>query len=223
MPDYNIILLDLDGTLTDPTQEMISSAKYALQQFDIREKDPERLNLFTDVPLLHCFEEHFGLTREQADQAFIHYWYYAGTFGVNKNVPFPGIPELLEELHRRDKTLCVATARQTKNAEQILKARKLDPYFHTVLGASEDETRRTKKMIIFDLLCDLPEHDEREVVMVGDRTVDILGARDNGIDSVAVTYGAEPVEDLAKLSPTYLIDNVEKLSAVLLNETAQHR
>jgi phosphoglycolate phosphatase len=218
MPDYKIILLDLDGTLTDPTQEMISSAQYALEQFGIRETNPEKLDLFTQVPLLNCFEEHFGLSRQQADQAFIHFWYYAGTFGINKNTPFPGVPEMLEQLCGKDKKLYVATARQTKNAEQILKALKLDRFFTIILGASEDDSRRTKKMVIFDLLCEIPEHARLKTIMVGDRVVDLQGAKDNGIDSMGVTYGAEPVEELAKIHPTYLVDTVEQMAGILLNE-----
>ncbi len=218
MPDYQIILLDLDGTLTDPTDEMISSATYALKQFGIKEKDPERLKLFTTVPLLHCFEDHFGLTREQADQAFIHYWYYAGTFGVAKNRPYDGVPEMLQRLRDQGKTLCIATARQTKNVEQILKALGLDHFFTIIMGASEDDSRRTKKMVIFDLLCELPDHTDQNVIMVGDRIVDIAGARDNAIDSMAVTYGAEPVEDLLKLNPTYVVNNVAEMAAILLGE-----
>jgi phosphoglycolate phosphatase len=218
MTDYDIILLDLDGTLTDPTEEMISSARYALKQFGIKEHDPERLNLFTTVPLLHCFEDHFGLTREQADQAFIHYWYYAGTFGVGKNRPYDGVPEMIKKLYDQGKMLCVATARQTKNVEQILKTLNLDQYFSIIMGASEDESRRTKKMVIFDLLCDLPDHTDKNVIMVGDRVVDIAGARDNALDSMAITYGAEPVEDLLKLNPTYVVNNVREMAAILLGE-----
>ena len=220
MCNYRIILFDLDGTLTDPTKEMIHSAQYALKHFGIVEEDPERLKLFLEVPLLNCFEEHFGLTRQQADQAFQHYWYYAGSFGVQQNVPYPGVMELLEELHKRDRTMCVATARKTRNAEQIIKACKMDHWFTSVLGASEDETRRTKKVVIFDVLCGLGEYEDREVVMVGDRVVDITGARDNGIDSIGVTFGQEPAEDIIKAEPTYLVRSPEEMSAILLKKTS---
>ncbi len=218
MPNYRTIVFDLDETLTEPTQEMISSASYDLEQFGIKETDPERLKLFTQVPLLHCFEEHFGLSQAQTDQAFIHYWYYAGIFGVKKNVPYEGIPSLLAKLHEKGTTLCIATARKTKNAEQILKTCNLDGYFAFVFGASEDETRRTKKMILFDLLCELPEYSSEDTLMVGDRVVDLSGAQDNGIDSMAVTYGQETVEDLSRTNPTYMVNNVKEMAGILLDE-----
>lgn len=218
MPDFKIILFDLDGTVTNPQQEMISSAVYALEHFDITDIDPEKLKLFLTVPLLHCFEEDFGLTHDQANQAFQHYWYYASTFGVQKNIPYDGITELLRELKNRGKTLGVATARKTLNAQQIVKANKLDDFFDHIIGASDEDDRRTKKMIIFDLLCDVGEYEDDDVVMIGDRVVDIQGAHDNGISSIGVTYGQEPPEDIVKSNPTFLAHNVEELAAILLGD-----
>lgn len=220
MPDFKIILFDLDGTLTNPEQEMISSAVYALGHFGIEETDPEKLRLFLKVPLLHCFEEDFGLTHDQANQAFQHYWYYAGTFAVQKNTPYDGVPELLTELRKQNKQLSIATARKTHNARQIIKANKFEEFFDHVMGASDEDDRRTKKMIIFDLLCDIGEYKNEDVVMVGDRVVDIQGAHDNGIRSIGVTYGQESAEDILKAKPTFLVHNVEEMTAILLDSEA---
>ena len=217
MSVYDTILFDLDGTLTDPSREMIASARYALEQFGITETEPEKMKLVTEIPLLHCFEENFGLTQEQANQAFQHYWYYAGTFGVQKNRPYDGIRELLEKLSSQGSTLCVATARKTANAHQILKATKLDHFFSNVMGSSNNDMRRSKKLIIFDLMCELPDSVSKSVVMIGDRVVDITGARDNGMDSIGVTYGQEPPEDIIKANPTYLANNVAEIASILLN------
>jgi len=217
MSDFKIIVFDLDGTLTNPEQEMLGAAAYALEHFGMENIDPEKLRLFLKVPLLHCFEENFGLTHDQANKAFQHYWYYAGTFGVQKNVPYEGVPELLAELKNRDKRIAIATARKTNNARQIVKANKLDSYFEHVMGASEEDDRRTKKMIIFDLLCEMAPYEDSQVVMIGDRVVDIQGAHDNGISSIAVTFGQEPREDLVKANPTYLVDSVQEMARILLD------
>ncbi len=216
MPDFKIILFDLDGTVTNPEQEMLSAAAYALEHFGITNTDPEKLKLFLTVPLLHCFEEDFGLSHDQANQAFQHYWYYAGTFGVQKNIPYDGVPELLSELRRRDKILGIATARKTLNARQIVKANKFEDFFDHVFGTSEEDDRRTKKMIIFDLLCQVGDYEDDDVVMIGDRVVDIQGAHDNGISSIGVTYGQEPAEDVIKANPTFLANNVQEMANILL-------
>lgn len=218
MKRYLTILFDLDGTLSDPTDEILSASQYALRQFDIADISPARLQLFLTQPLLSCFEQEFALTRAQADRAFEYYWYYHITFGPQKNKLYEGIRPLLDRLRDDGRRLCVATARQTKNAQDVLRTTRIDGYFAHVVGTSEDETRRTKKMVIFDLLSDLPEHDSRDVVMVGDRVSDVTGALDNGIDVIAVTYGQEPEADLRRAGPTYVVTSVAELGRLLLAE-----
>ena len=218
MAGYNTILFDLDGTLTDPTLEMVRSAQHALQHFGIEEHDTEKLLIFTRKPLLQCFEEDYGLSRQQADMAFNHYWQYATTFGVQLNNPYIGVPELIRALHERGKTLCVATARQTRNAEQILKANHFDRLFTHVLGTTEDDVRRSKRMVIFDLICcELPETSPGEIIMVGDRVTDVIAARDNGIDSMAATFGQEPEEEVLAEGPTYVARTPEEMARQLLD------
>ena len=216
MSKYEIILFDLDGTLTDPSMEMISSAIYALKKCGIESPDRDKLAKFLTEPLLECFEQHFGMTQEQANEAFNHYWQYYASQGIARNKPFDGVPQLLDELAGHGKTMCVATARQTDNAVQVLQATGLDRYFKHILGASDDMSRRTKKMIIFDLLATVGEHDPEKVVMVGDRTADILGAQANGIDAIGVTWGQDSHEDIKATNPTHIVHSVKEMAGLLL-------
>lgn len=219
MAKYDIILFDLDGTLTDPKMEMLTSASYALRQFGIDSPDEQKLMKFLSDPLLQCFEEHFGMTQQQADEAFEHYWQFSVTTGVRNNKPFVGVPELLDELHSMGKTMCIATARQTENAKLVLESCGLDKYFKIILGASEDLSRRTKKMIIFDVLSDLPDYDDKPVVMVGDRVSDITGAYANGIDSIGVTYSLEVHDELLQAEPTHIAHSVDDMKKILVDES----
>jgi phosphoglycolate phosphatase len=215
MSQFNIILFDLDNTLTDPFPEMIAAGQYALKQFDIHEEDPKKLELFTKVPLLECFEQHFGLTMEQANRAFNHYWHFQTTFGASKNRVYPGVVEMLQELHGMDKTLCVATARTDKNAVAVVKGTKLDSFFEVVVGTNEEISRQSKRMVIFDLLCHYPDHHHEEVVMVGDRVADIIGAKDNGIYSIGVTWGMDTEDELLDAGANVVAHSVEEMADLL--------
>lgn len=216
MTDHRIILFDLDGTITDPSNEIISAARYALKTFGITPEDPEALAHVSRDPLLQCFEETFGLTREQADQAFAHYWHYAGSLGVKENTLYEGMDDLLAALAESGRTLCIATARKTRNAEQILTAVGQRDHFHCIMGVDEEAGRRTKKMVIFDLLCEIGPYKDHEVIMIGDRAIDIQGAHDNGVDSIGVTWGQESAEEIAAAEPTWTATSVAELSDILL-------
>lgn len=213
---HRTILFDLDGTLTDPSEEMLGSARYALEQFGLRDVEDQKLRLFLRTPLLECFEQHFGMSRDEADQAFRHYWYYAGTFGLSLNHPYPGVADLVETLGKQGRVLAVATARNTHSAEQILGTLGLVDHFRAIVGTDEEADRVTKKMVIFDLLGELDQMDVSEVLMVGDRPADVQGARENGIETIAVTYGQGDPEELRNAQPAHLVDTVEELSNLLL-------
>jgi len=219
MKTYKYILFDLDDTLVDPKMEILSSARYALMQFGIDEPETEKLQHFATVPLLECFEQEFGFSHEAANRAFQHYWHYFTTFGPHNNVRYDGILELLERLTEAKKILSIATARGTENAKMVVRACGMEPYFDQVVGSNQDMSRTTKRMVIFDLLCHYPEHHSESVVMIGDRPADIVGAKDNDIDSIAVTYGAGTEKELRAANPTVLVHNVEELENILLDPT----
>ena len=94
----------------------------------------------------------------------------------------------------------------------------MEPYFDHVVGSNQDMSRTTKRMVIFDLLCHYPEHHDESVVMIGDRPADIIGARDNDIDSIAVTYGAGSEEELRAAEPTAMVHSVKELESLLLEK-----
>jgi phosphoglycolate phosphatase-like HAD superfamily hydrolase len=70
-------------------------------------------------------------------------------------------------------------------------------------------------MVIFDLLCELDEAQRSASIMVGDRVGDITAAADNGIDSLAVGFGQESIEQLTASDPTYIVHTPEAMSDFL--------
>ena len=65
----DIILFDLDGTLTDSGPGITRCVQYALASFGIEETDLEKLNCYVGPPLLESFVKFAGLNREEAEQA----------------------------------------------------------------------------------------------------------------------------------------------------------
>ncbi len=215
MQTYDVIIFDLDGTLTDPKTGITKSIQYALSRLRLKEDNLEKLKQFIGPPLLESFMKHYSLDDSQARRAVNYYREYFSDKGMFENRVYPGISGLLNYLHRKNKKLILATSKPTVYSKQILKYFNLDQYFSLVLGSNLDLTRTSKKDIIHDILFELTDYQKSQMVMVGDRDEDIIGAQSNGIDSIAVTYGYGSIEELEKVSPRYIVHSVDELKSLI--------
>src|SRR5690606_9429201 len=118
--------------------------------------------------------------------------------------------ETLAELKRRGYRLFVATAKPTVYAKQILEHFDLAQYFTEIYG-SELNGDRTNKGELIEYILAQQQLQADECVMVGDREHDIFGARHNGIDSIAVSYGYGSQQELTLAQPKYQIDSFDQL------------
>ena len=102
---WDIILFDLDGTLTDPKVGITTCAAYGLKQFGIEVEDLDTLTKFIGPPLIDSYMEYYGLTREQAEQAIVKYRERYTTVGWAENIPYTGIHQLCAKLKAAGKKL----------------------------------------------------------------------------------------------------------------------
>ncbi|MES2591635.1 MAG: HAD family hydrolase [Bacteroidota bacterium] len=214
MKQYSHIFFDLDGTLTDPQEGIINSVQYALKRFGIKKEDHELL-YFIGPPLHKSFQEIFG-TEEKAFEAVEVYREYYSVEGKFENLLYQGIPEMLEELIKHNKTLYVATSKPLFFAEQIIEHFNIAPYFKIIMGSNMDGTRTEKNEVIQEILSQLPDINPENIIMVGDRKYDVIGAKHFGIDTVSVTYGYGSLEELQHEKPTYIVNTVNELKNLLV-------
>lgn len=213
---YNSILFDLDGTLIDSEECITASVQFALNQLDIYENDEDILRSFIGPPLRDSFKKYHSLNDAQIEQARTDFRRYFLDHGLPKNHAYPGILELLWILRASGTFLIVATTKPKDLAEEVLKYLDLLPFFKHVVGGTETGIKSTKSGIITESIELIPSEFEGNIVMVGDYTGDIKGAKDNKIDSVAVTYGFGKRQDLLETSPTYVVNSVKDLRNILI-------
>ncbi len=104
------------------------------------------------------------------------------------NSLFDGIPALLADLRAAGVRLAVATSKAEPTAQRILAHFGLDDHFEVIAGASLDGSRAAKADVVAHALAQLEPLPER-VLMVGDRSHDVEGAAEHGIDTVVVGWG----------------------------------
>ena len=214
MTGYDVVLFDIDGTLTDSKIGITKSVQHALSKFNIREDNLDNLESFIGPPLSESFQKNYGFDLSQAQHAVDFYREYFSTSGIYENAVYPGIPALLADLKSKRKQLIVATSKPTVFANQILNAFNLCQYFTTIIGSHLDGTRSLKTEIIAHALSSLGEPKENSAVMVGDREHDVIGAQGNAIDSIAVTYGYGSLLELQRANPTYFAHAVEDIEVL---------
>ena len=197
------ILFDLDGTLTDSGTGIINSAIYALGKFGITIKDRKELFPFIGPPLSESFRDLFGIPEEQVPLAIQYYREDYNVKGIYENEVYEGIRETLEELTNLGYKLIIATSKPDYLAEIVLKHFDLIKYFSYISGAVKD-IRSTKFEVINHALTYNNISNLDEVIMVGDRKYDVIGANENNIRSIAVLYGGySTMEEFIEFPPTY--------------------
>ncbi|MBO4411816.1 MAG: HAD-IA family hydrolase [Lachnospiraceae bacterium] len=198
-------LFDLDGTLTDSGLGITGSAQYALRQIGIDVPNRSDLNFCVGPPLLEVLTGHFGVDPETAEFAYKAYRAHYREYGLFENEVYPGIPELLETLKARGKTLVVATSKPTEVARIILEHFGLLQYFDAVYG-SEPPVRYAKPDVLRYAMEMMNAEDLSEIMMIGDRKYDVEGARAVGVQCIGVTYGYGSREELIEAGADIVVD-----------------
>lgn len=216
MKEYEYILFDLDGTLTDPAVGITKSVAYALGKFGIEVSDITQLNHFIGPPLLDSFMECYGFDKEKAQTAIDYYRERFKVKGIYENVVYGGVPEMLRALKNSGKKLILATSKPEPFAKEILRHFGLEEYFDYAAGSNFDGTRTAKAEVIEYALEAAGVTDKSAAIMVGDRKHDIFGAYKTGLDSIGVLYGYGSREELEAAGATYIAETVEDLTKLIL-------
>ncbi len=208
---YRYLLFDLDGTLTDPGLGITNSVMYALDKFGIHVDDRTSLYRFIGPPLMDSFERFYGFSPAQSERAVGYYREYFRETGIFENKVYDGIPELLTALKEKGKILAVATSKPEKFAVRILRHFGMYDCFDLVAGATMDDTRNKKSDVIRYALEKLGVSDNSEAVMIGDREYDIIGAKENGLDSIGVLFGYGSRDELEQAGAVYIGEKPEEI------------
>jgi phosphoglycolate phosphatase-like HAD superfamily hydrolase len=181
-----LVIFDLDGTLTDSAAGIVASFRHALEHIGAPVPDGDLAERLVGPPMHHTLAA--MSLGEQTDAAIAAYRADYTSRGWQMNTMFDGVAALLTDLRAAGVRLAVATSKVEPTARKILAHFGLDGYFEVVAGASVDGTRAAKSEVLARALEQLTPLPAR-VLMVGDRRHDVEGAAAHGIDTVLVGWG----------------------------------
>jgi phosphoglycolate phosphatase len=203
-------IFDLDGTISDPAIGIGRSLNFALQHFGypaIRESD---VSQFIGPPLDQTFASIVGNPSSDHIGALVaKYRERYADLGYAENVIYPGIPEALRALDAAGIPLGLCTSKRADFANSILRLFDIRQYFSFISGG-DIGVRKSDQLA--SLLSDGVI--AKSSTMIGDRAVDILAAKANDLNSVAVLWGHGSLAELRGASPDVLLEFPHELAGL---------
>ncbi|MDZ8053811.1 MAG: HAD hydrolase-like protein [Aulosira sp. ZfuVER01] len=210
------ILFDLDGTLTDAKPGITRSIQYALLELGYTPPDADELGWYIGPPI----QETFSLLLKTSDatlltQAISLYRDRFSTIGLFENFLYPKILETLTAIRVAGYKTFVATSKPYIYAIRILEHFGLSSLFDGIYGSELDGTRSVKGDLIQHIL--LTENlSPSTVIMVGDRSHDMIGAKRHHVTAIGVTYGYGTEEELKTHGADFIAYSPEDISKLVI-------
>ncbi|HMG76980.1 MAG TPA: HAD hydrolase-like protein [Pyrinomonadaceae bacterium] len=185
----DVLLFDLDGTLTDPKPGIVGCIRFALDQLTVACPGDDALVQYIGPPLRATFGTLLGTADAQRiEEAMAWFRQRFSETGLFENNLYDGVPPMLERTSQMAAAAYVATSKPAVYAERIVKHFGLDEHFRKVYGAELDGRFDDKAELLAHLLA--TERVSPDVaVMIGDRAVDMRAARANGLRAIGVLWG----------------------------------
>lgn len=209
------IFFDLDGVISDSKEGITKSVDYALRQFGILADSPDQYESFVGPPLVSQFKKECGFDTKQAEKAVEFYRVYYTKQGILENKMYVGIDSVIQMLYHRNCKVVLATSKPTEFARRIIDRYGILSYFSDICGSTMDSTRVKKEDVIAYAMKKNSIIHPQEVIMIGDRMHDIIGAHKNGVDCIAVEYGYGSIQELHSYQPEYLAKTITDLYKLL--------
>ena len=241
-----LVIFDLDGTLVDSLEDLGAAVNYALELRGLSQHTKEEYRRMVGHGVRNLVRQ--ALERSLADRSACRAdakavngrsgecivddqmvaecladfkGYYSSHIDVHTR-PYPGIPELLGELHRRGVLLAVATNKFQSGAEHIVREFFPGIPFVAILGNRDGYPLKPSPEIVEEVL-QQGRLSREEAVLVGDSPTDMRTAHNGGIDSIAVSWGYRTRDDLLAVlaesdSLSFpIVDSVSDLASLLLS------
>lgn len=218
MSKYKYLFFDLDGTIIDSFEGVARSFAYALEGYGIYVKDLSELLPVLGPPLIDSFENIYGFSHEDGLEAVKRYRERYFVKCAEESRLYDGIEDVLAKLYNRGFKIVLATSKPDSLANIMLNHYDLAKYFYFVGGASMDQSRDSKVKVIEHILKTCSISDMSEVVMIGDRNLDLLGADSFGMDAIGVLYGYAAEGELENSPHVFLAKDTKELYNYIVGE-----
>lgn len=212
--DCKLLIFDWDGTLADSIGRIVEAMHVASERSGFELRDDFAVKGIIGLGLPEAIRTLYPGISE--GQLIAFRGYYADHYIAAEAVPSPlfeGVLESMEAFRAEGYHLAVATGKARRGLDRVLKAHGWEKYFDITRAA--DETASKPHPLMLEQILAYCEVRPEQALMVGDSSFDLQMARNAGMASVAVSYGAQSIEALKLFEPRLAIDRFSELHAWL--------
>lgn len=213
-----LAIFDLDGTLLNTIADLATSTNQALEACGFPTHPTDAYPMFVGNGINKLFERALpseARTEENILRIRAHFLPYYDEHNADLSTPYSGIPQLLEHLQHAGIQMAVASNKYQRATEKLIQHYFPDIQFVAVFGQREGVPVKPHPQVVEDILALSPAKKE-EVIYIGDSGVDMQTALNAGVESIGVTWGFRPREEMLQFSPTHLVDKAEEIEKLII-------
>ena len=216
---YKLVIFDLDGTLLDTIDDLKEAVNHAMGLRGFPTFTREEVMAMVGHGARNLMRKALPVGHKDDDMVDAAYndfkAYYITHIDVHTK-PFPGIHDLLTQLHQEGVMLAVASNKFQEGTEHLIKEFFPEIPFVAVLGGRPDFPLKPDPEIVGEVLRKA-NVDKEDAVMVGDSDTDMETAANGGVMGIAVNWG---YRDMSSVKNLLVANSVEELFFYLKNTKA---
>ena len=209
-----LCIFDLDGTLINSLYDLADAMNYALKKngFETHDREKYRYMVGNGISVLadRAMVVPEGTDSDIKNRILADFSEYYNEHNTDLTVPYDGIPEMLDELEKRNIRFCVLSNKPDIFTKQIVN----DPFpgkkFAEVMGKRYEFPRKPDPTSVFAILKELDVKAE-DCLYIGDSNIDMQTAANAGITSIGVSWGFRPVSELKESGAAFIANKPQDI------------
>ena len=188
MAQFKCVVFDVDGTLLDTSEGLISSVRYTVDRYGLDPIDDETIRTFIGPPIQDSFRRIYGFSDAVIREVSAAFREHYKEVDLLKAKPYEGIFRVIEKIKEENIEVAIATYKRQDYAAKLLEHFGFNRYTDHIFGSDFDGKLKKKDIIELALKHAGIVH-YSDAVMIGDSDNDAIGAKGIGTAFLGVTYG----------------------------------
>ena len=212
--NLSLCIFDWDGTVVDSLANIVDCKRRIAQEYNQPIPSSDLVRSVIGMPIAEAFRRCFKLADAKELELIIKRFHELMKLPEYQAFPFPGAIDTLKYLKEEKRLkLAIATSKAFDEMESAITHLRIKGLFDTCCSGELFAEKPDPLMIRH--IVELLDTDLDSTVMIGDTIMDIEFSKNAGVEFIAVSFGAQSLEQLQAYSKTPIIDSWGELPNVL--------